>query len=185
MFRIIFYLDWLILNMTFSKERKRGSSNKRKLKVGFFSFTCDEGCMVTFIEILNKKFFEWKPFLDIKYCRQLKKKNVIRDIDVAFVEGAISTFKEEKKLKEIRRNSKVLVAMGSCAVSGFPSNQRNFFDAERKKEIDFLLKKFKHRDKVSPLKEIVKVDFEIPGCPMMENKFIEIMEKQFKDFGIV
>jgi coenzyme F420-reducing hydrogenase gamma subunit len=165
-------------------KKPRGNKNNKRLSVGFFSFTCDEGCMITFIEILNKKFFDWNPLLDIKYCRQLKRNNVIKNIDVAFVEGAISTFKEEKKLKEIRKNSKVLVAMGSCAVSGFPSNQRNFFDEERKKEIDFLLKKFKHREKVSALKEIVKVDFEVPGCPMMENKFMEVMEKQFKDFGI-
>ena len=30
----------------------------KKVKLGFFSFTCCEGCMISFIEILNEKFFE-------------------------------------------------------------------------------------------------------------------------------
>ena len=156
-----------------------------KLKVGLFCFTSDEGCSMIFLEIMNNYFFEWEKIIDFKYFKLLKSKNELKDLDVAFVDGAISTFKEEKKLKEIRKNSKRLVAIGSCAVNGSPSNQRNFFSDGTKKEIKIVLDKFGHRDKVSALNEIVKVDENVPGCPMEEDKFLEVLNKYLKEFKVV
>jgi len=156
-----------------------------KLKVGLFSFTSDEGCSMIFIELLNNHFFDWEKILDFKYFKLLKSKNELKDLDVAFVEGAISTFKEERKLKEIRKKSKRLVAIGSCAVNGSPSNQRNFFSEDTTKEIKMILDDFGHRDKVSALNELVKVDDTVPGCPMDENKFLGVLDKYLKEFKVI
>lgn len=155
---------------------------KRKLRVGIFSFTCDEGCSINFLEILNKKFFEWKDLIEFKHFRLIQSKSEIKNLDIAFVEGAISTKEELKKIKNIRKNSKKLVLLGSCAISGSPSNLRNFFDEERKEEIKEIIKKFGHREKVLAVKEIVKADGEVPGCPIQEEKFVEVMEKLLKEF---
>jgi len=157
----------------------------KKLKVGLFSFTSDEGCSMILLELMNNYFFEWKKFIEFKCFKLLKSKSELKDLDVAFVEGAISTFKEEKKLKEIREKSKKLVAIGSCAVIGSPSNQRNFFSEDTKKEIKLVLDKFGHRDKVSALNEIVKVDDNVQGCPMDENKFLETLNKYLREFRVV
>lgn len=154
-----------------------------KLKVGLFSFTSDEGCSMIFLELMNNHFFDWEKIIDFKYFKLLKSKNELKNLDVAFVEGAISTFKEEKKLKEIRKKSKKLVAIGSCAVDGSPSNQRNFFSEDKKEEIELVLDEFGHRDKVSALNEIVKVDDNVPGCPMDEDKFLEVLNKYLKWFN--
>lgn len=156
-----------------------------KLKVGLFSFTSDEGCSMIFIELMNNHFSEWEKLLDFKYFKLLKAKNELKNLDVSFVEGAISTFKEEEKLKEIRKNSKRLVAIGSCAVNGSPSNQRNFFSEYTKQEIKMVLDDFGHRDKVSALNEIVKVDENVPDCPMDENNFLEVLNKYIKEFKVV
>ena len=137
-----------------------------------------------FIELMNNHFFDWEKLIDFKYCKLLKEKNELKDLDVAFVEGAISTFKEEKRLKEIRKKSKRLVAIGSCAVNGSPSNQRNFFSEDTKKEIEMVLDNFGHRDKVSALNEIVTVDDNVPGCPMEEDKFLEVLNKYLKEFKV-
>jgi len=149
----------------------------RKLRVGFFSFTGDEGCVITFLEMLNKKYAEWSERMEIIHCRMLKKDGRMKNMDVAFVEGAISSRQEEKELREIRDNSRHLVAIGSCAIDGSPSNQRNFFDSKTKEEIAFLLKKFRLNEKVYPLKNFVAVDEIVPGCPMVEDKFIQTLEK--------
>ena len=53
------------------------------------------------------------------------------------------------------------------------------------REIKIVLDKFGHRDKVSALNEIVKVDDNVPGCPMDENKFLELLNKYFKEFKVV
>jgi NAD-reducing hydrogenase small subunit len=156
----------------------------KKIKIGLFSFTCDEGCSMIFLEILNKKFFEWKDFLEFKHARILQSKSSMKNLDVVFVEGAISNSKEAEELKKIRKMSKKLVAIGSCAISGAPSNVRNFFDEERKKEIKPIVEKFGHMPKVSSVSELVKVDDFIPGCPADENKFLEVFEKILKEFGV-
>ena len=148
-----------------------------KKKVGIFSFTCCEGCIVVFIEALNKKYFDWKERMDIQNFRALKKVKKIGKLDIAFVEGAISTSSEVKKLKEIREKSDVLVAMGSGAVDGYPSNQRNKFSVEIKKEIEGELKRMGQLKKVLPLKKYVKVDVEVSGCPVGENELIEKVEE--------
>lgn len=154
----------------------------KKVRVGIFSFTCDEGCSIVFLEILNRKFFEWEDEMELRNCRVLRSKNEIKGLDIAFVEGAVSTFKEVKRLKEIRKNAK-LVAIGSCAISGAPSNLRNFLSKEKKEEIKPILKKFGHKAKVSSVSELVKVDDSVSGCPMEEEKFVEVMEKYLKEFG--
>jgi coenzyme F420-reducing hydrogenase gamma subunit len=157
----------------------------KKLKMGLFSFTSDEGCSMIFLELMNDRFSEWEKNIDFKYFKLLKSKNELKNLDVAFVEGAISTAKEEKKLKEVRKNSKRLVAIGSCADNGSPSNQRNFFSEDMKKEIRFVLDEFGYRNKVSALNEIVKVDDTVPGCPMEEEKFLEVLNKYLKEFKVV
>ena len=152
-----------------------GSMGK-KLKVGFFSFTCCEGCVISVIEVFNEKFFEWKDGLDIRYFRALKKVKKIAPMDVAFVEGAISTESEARKLKLIRANAGKLVALGSGAINGWPSNLRNDFKGAKKEEVAVLMERLGQIEKVLPVKKVVKVDDEIPGCPIDENIFIEKME---------
>ena len=159
--------------------------SQKKLRVGFFSFTGCEGCMVQFTEILNTKYFEWAPLLDVRYFRLLKGHNVLDGMDVAFIEGAISSQKEVERLQEIRRFAKRVVAIGSCAISGAPNNLRNYFDEKTNEEIGPILKKFGHREKVVGIGELVYVDATVPGCPILDNKFIEVLENYMREFGVL
>jgi coenzyme F420-reducing hydrogenase gamma subunit len=156
----------------------------RKLKAGFFSFTGDEGCMIVLIELMNDRIKEWKDKIDFRYMKLLKSNNDMRGLDVAFVEGAISTFEDEKRIREIRNNSKRLVAIGSCAVNGSPSNWRNFFSPDTMNEIRLVLDRFGHRQKVSPLSDVVTVDEIVPGCPMDEGKFLEVLGRYLNEFKV-
>jgi Coenzyme F420-reducing hydrogenase, gamma subunit len=69
------------------------------------------------------------------------------------------------------------VAIGSCAVLGAPANQRNFFNQRQLEEIKPILEKFRYKEKVLKVADIVKVDEVVPGCPMDEKKFMEIINK--------
>ena len=55
-----------------------------------------------FTEMLNDHFEEWRKLLDFKHVRVLQSNNVLEDIDVAFVEGAISSERDAKELEKIR-----------------------------------------------------------------------------------
>lgn len=54
-----------------------------------------------------------------------------KPMDIAFVEEAISSALQEEKLKKIRRQAKILMTVGSCAVLGLPANQRNFLTKDK------------------------------------------------------
>ena len=156
-----------------------------KLNVGWFSFTCCEDSTIVFIELMNERVFEWRKLINFKYFRTFKSNNSIDDLDIAFVEGAISSRKEEETLRKIRENYKKLVAIGSCACTGSPANQRNFFDEKTKNEIQFILDRFNHKEFVLPLSDLVKVDDYISGCPMDEKIFLAKLNQYFKEFELI
>ena len=132
-----------------------------------------------FFEILNKKFFEWKDKIEIVDSKTIGK-SYNNAIDIALVEGAITTTEEEEKVKEVRKRSKVVVAIGNCSSIGAPSNMRNFFDEKQKEEIKKVIENFEYLEKVKSIKEVIKVDYEVYGCPMDEKKFLEVFEKLVK-----
>jgi sulfhydrogenase subunit delta len=155
----------------------------RKLRLGWFTFTCCEDSSIVFVELLNKHYFDWKDKVDFRYCRVLKSKNILDELDVAFVEGAISNDNDRKKLLEIRSKAKYLVAVGSCACTGGPSAQRNDFTPEMKAKIEPFLKQWNLYATVIGLDKAVKVDDKVDGCPMFEAKFLEVLGKYLKEFN--
>ncbi|MBS3147181.1 hypothetical protein J4471_05820 [Candidatus Woesearchaeota archaeon] len=158
---------------------------KKKLKIGWFSFSCCEDSTILFTELLNDHFIEWSKVIEFQHIRILRKSNKLKGLDVAFVEGAIASKSDALKLKEIRDNSKKLVAIGSCAINGMPSAQRNQFDPKTKKEIEFLIKRFSLSKNVKTVSDIVKIDDKVPGCPMNEEVFLKLINKYLKDFNII
>ena len=160
------------------------NKNVKKLKIGWFSFSCCEDSTIVFTEMLNDKWEEWRNKIEFKHIRILQRKNVLEDIDVAFIEGAVTSPTQEKKIIKIKKASKKIVAVGSCAVTGIPSGHRNQFDQDAQASIQYLLDRFGQSAKVSPISAVIPVDDEVPGCPMDEIKFLEILNKYLKEFGI-
>ena len=158
---------------------------RKRLRIGWFSFTCCEDSTMVWVELMNQNFFKWKDLLDIRHARVLRRINKLEGIDVAFVEGAITTERDARRLMEIRKNSKKLVAIGSCAVTGMPAGQRNMFDDKLKREIAFLIDRFNQTDRVRSLKEVVTVDDVVPGCPMEESAYLAMLDKYLKEFGVI
>lgn len=156
----------------------------KKLRVGWFSFTCCEDSTIIFTELFNTHYQEWLKTIDFVHAKVLQSKNEWREMDVAFVEGAISSQAQEDKLKKIRSLSKKLIAIGACACTGMPGGQRNYFDAPAKEEIAGVLERFKMADRVKTLKECVQVDDMVQGCPMVEQMFMNVLNKYLKEFGI-
>lgn len=148
-----------------------------KLRVGWFTFTCCEDSTILFTELLNTHWADWKDKLEFVNARVLNTRHELKDLDISFVEGAISSQEQAAKLKKIRENSKILVAIGACAVTAMPSGWRNSFDEQTKQEIAFLVDRFSHLPKVEPVSAFVKVDESVPGCPMNEQTFLAVVDK--------
>ncbi len=156
--------------------------NNEKIKIGWFTFSCCEDSTIVMTELLNEHWQEWKKIFDFRHAHVLKSQNVLDELDIAFIEGAIASEDHINKLKEIREKSKKLVAIGACACVGMPSAQRNYFNEEQKREIEALTARFAALPKVLKLSDVVKIDAEVPGCPMDPNKFLEVVNTLVKEF---
>lgn len=158
----------------------------KKLVVGWFSFTCCEDSTILFTELLNDHLDEWKKIVEFRHIKALKTQNSLTDLDVAFIEGAISSPSQADQAKKIRENAKYVVAIGSCAVTGLPSSSRNdLISPELDEKINWYLKNFDYSPKVRKLGDVVKVDDEVPGCPMNTKIFLETLNKYLKLFNII
>jgi sulfhydrogenase subunit delta len=158
----------------------------KKLVVGWFSFTCCEDSTILLTELLNKNFDAWNKVVEFRHMKVLKSKNSMEGLEVAFIEGAASSERQEKEMQEIRSKAKYVVAIGSCAVTGLPSASRNQFEPEDINEkIEWYMKTFNYGQKVKKLSEVIKVDDQVPGCPMNVETFTNVLTKYLKLFGVV
>lgn len=157
---------------------------KKKLVIGWFSFSCCEDSTIMMTELLNDHYEEWLRRIDFKYVKVLKQKQPIGPMDVAFVEGAIASDEQEAELKKIRENATMLIAIGSCACTGMPSGNRNTFDEATRQEIKAIIERFNYGTKVKKLDEVVTVEKKVPGCPMNSKIFLETVDFALKEFKI-
>jgi sulfhydrogenase subunit delta len=135
---------------------------------------------------LNDHFDECKKVVEFRHLKALKTNNSLKDLDVAFIEGAISSEKQAVDVTRIRLNSKYVVAVGSCACNGLPSASRNMFVPERVSfKTRWYLENFDYAAKVKKLEDLIKVDDKIEGCPMNAEAFLLALGKYLKLFNII
>lgn len=154
-----------------------------KLAIGVFSFSSCEGCAMEILNLLNEKLPELQEFVEFRYCRTLKEKNVLEGIDVAFVEGSVSTQKELDRIREVREKSKRVVAIGGCGINGWPSTQRNSFEAEKLVEFSELISRYSQLPKILTIPEAIKTDRLIQGCPIRRQEFESVLLDYAREFG--
>jgi len=158
----------------------------KKLVIGWFSFTCCEDSTILFSELLNEHFDAWKKLVEFRHVKVIKSNNELRDLDVAFVEGAISSPTQAQEVLDIRNNSKYVVAIGSCACTGKPSASRNdLLPEDITDKIKWYMENFDYSQKVQKLDEVIKVDDYVQGCPMNAASFLTALDKYLKLCGVI
>jgi coenzyme F420-reducing hydrogenase gamma subunit len=145
----------------------------KKKKVAIVSLTACEGCQVALID-LGKRFFDFLKKVELVDFHLLEEKPFPKGkIDIVFVEGNPIMKEDVKILKSVRKQAKLLVAMGNCAALGGIPEMKNYMG--KKKTIRYIYQGLK--DVANPdIKEVdnfVKVDFTIPGCPINNEEFLK------------
>jgi len=155
-----------------SLHQTSGKDQHKRLVVGWFSFTCCEDSTILFTELLNDHLDEWKKVIEFRHMKALKTNNSLTGLDVAFIEGAISSESQAKEARRIRESAKYVVVIGACACTGQPSTSRNQFVSEQINErIRWYLSHFDYGKEVRRLDEVIQVDEMVRGCPMKVPSF--------------
>lgn len=152
-----------------------------KLKLATVWLDGCSGCHMSFLD-MDERLLELAEVVDVVYSPIVDTKVFPDDVDITLVEGAVASVDDEKKIKKIREHTKMLVAMGDCAVTGNVPAMRNPIGPEAilnrayienvsaQPQIPCVVVP-KLLRVVRPIHEFVKVDVFLPGCPPSADTF--------------
>lgn len=137
-----------------------------KPRVAVHKFSSCDGCQLAFLN-LGEELLQLSELVDIVHFAEAGMLAAKASVDLAFVEGSISTPHEQERIKQVRANSKYLVTLGACATSGGLQALRNMADGNtwladiyaNPACIPFLPTSM-------PVAQHVRVDLELWGCPV-------------------
>jgi NAD-reducing hydrogenase small subunit len=147
---------------------------------------------------LDEALLEIAKRVEVVYGPLVDAQEFPKAVDVALVEGAVSSQDDLDLIQTIRQRSKILVALGDCAVTGNVAAMRNQHPARKMLERIYVEGAQTARgvptDGVPallraavPLQEVVKVDLHVPGCPPPPKAIgyvlAELVEGRIPDLG--
>jgi len=146
------------------------SVNKPRVAIHKFS-SCD-GCQLALLN-LGEPLLVLTELVDILHFAEAGPLDENAKVDIAIIEGSVSTSHDIDRLNKIRDNSTYLVTIGACATSGGLQALRNMADTSQwitgiyanPAVIDSL-------DNSTPIKNYVKVDLELWGCPINQHQML-------------
>jgi len=152
-----------------------------KLKLATVWLDGCSGCHMSFLD-MDERLLELAELVDLVYSPIVDTKEFPDQVDIALVEGAVSSVDDEKKIKKVRNHSKMLVAMGDCAITGNVPSMRNPIGPEAILDRAYIQNVSAQAQipcvivprllkMVRPIHEFVKVDVFLPGCPPSADTF--------------
>jgi len=148
-----------------------------KPKIGIFGLT---GCGGDQLTILNMEddLIELLGNFELVQFQMGSSRRGNSILDIALVEGSVSTKTDLQRLKEIREKATYLVAIGNCSIDGclqagmsgensIKVSVKEVYGEEAKFDSEFLDAK--------GAVDYVPVDFKIPGCPIEKKEILQAL----------
>ena len=156
-------------------------------KVAFFDMASCEGCQLAILDC-EDIFLDIVELVDVVEFREALSETAPR-FDIAFVEGSIHREMDAERLRDIRARCTWLVALGACAQHGNVQARSNALspaenlqrvygpEACHRTQTDPQFWPLWAHTHVRPLGEVVKVDYELRGCPVDRGEFLHLVKR--------
>ncbi len=146
-----------------------------KPSVAVYKFSSCDGCQLSLLN-MEDELLDLAGAIDIAFFLEATRAEKPGPYDIAIVEGSVTTPHEVERIKEIRSQCKVLIALGTCATTGGIQALRNFADADAYAHTVYAHPEYLHYLKTSkPMSEYVQVDMELSGCPVNKGQVVEVI----------
>jgi coenzyme F420-reducing hydrogenase gamma subunit len=146
-----------------------------KPTVAVYKFSSCDGCQLSLLN-LEDELLDLADAIDIAFFLEATRAQRPGPYDIAIVEGSVTTPHEIERIKEVRAQAKIVIALGTCATAGGIQALRNFANAE-----DYANVVYAHPDYLNylktatPIAEHIQVDFELWGCPVNKMQVVEVI----------
>ena len=148
----------------------------KRPRLGFFDFTCCEGCQLQVVNI-GEAFFDILGVIDVVEFREVMSETWGGELDIAIVEGSITDSHAEKRIGRIRERSRVLIAYGSCATIGGVNGMKNGFSLDEIRHYVYGPGYgFFPTEKTRAVHQTVPVDYHVHGCPVYPPEFLAVIK---------
>jgi sulfhydrogenase subunit delta len=145
-----------------------------KARVAFFDFAGCEGCQLTVLDALQTH-LELLDAIEIMQFREAMSERE-DNFQIAFVEGSCVWPSDPDRLKQIRAQAEVVVALGACAHLGGVNAIRNAVEPEEAARVVYHEMASKYQtDAALPIDAVIPVDAYLPGCPIDRTEFIHAL----------
>ncbi len=153
--------------------------------VAVHKFSSCDGCQLQILN-LEDEILELAQAIDFAYFLEASSATRPGPYDISLVEGSISTQHEIERIKQIRRESKQLIAIGTCATAGGIQALRNLADADQYANVVYPKPEYlSYLKQASPISEYAQVDLELWGCPINKNQLLEVFTAALQKRGPV
>jgi len=149
-------------------------SQNGKPKIAFFDFASCEGCQLTVVDSLQTHPELLNVVEIVQFREAMSEKS--DDYQIAFIEGSCARPSEETRLKTIREQAQLVVALGACAhIAGVNAirNRQNLEDVRH--YVYGEAGKWYETYPARPIDAVIPVDAVVPGCPIDRNEFVRIV----------
>lgn len=137
-----------------------------KPRIAVHKFTSCDGCQLAFLNA-GEALLTLSELVDMVHFAEAGALDVDAKVDIAFVEGSISTPHEEERIKKIRANSQFIITIGSCATTGGIQALRNSADSAQWMASVYASPEYIETLSTSTaISHHVRVDWELWGCPV-------------------
>ncbi|MEM3948509.1 MAG: 4Fe-4S binding protein [Zestosphaera sp.] len=126
--------------------------------------SCD-GCQYNLVDESFLSFLE-RNRVEIAHWPLVGVRGDVQSFDVALIEGSVISDRDLELLAEARRKSKILVAVGACALLG--GVQAGVSEVDRHPRLRLSTSK--------PVGHYVKIDYYVRGCPVSANEVVSLLE---------
>ena len=134
--------------------------------------SCD-GCQLAFLNA-GEALLTLSQRAEIVHFSEAGWENPLAKVDIAFVEGSITTPQELERIRAVRASAGLLVTIGACATAGGLQALRNGVkdSANWISEIYASPEYIQSLPESRPISAHVKVDLELWGCPVTSRQVL-------------
>ena len=134
-----------------------------KPTLAVYKFSSCDGCQLSILN-LEDELLDLVGAVEVAYFLEASSKLLPGPYDIAMVE----------RIQKIRQESKILIAIGTCATAGGIQALRNFGNAGEMANFTYQHPEYLHYLETSTaISEHVQVDLEIWGCPLNKYQLLE------------